>query len=303
MPAGVRADADAVVVIAVAPTPVAHPVAGRVTVICEYLAARGFRVYAVHARSLREGSVWTGLNGPISAGVVPAPRPSVRTPHRPQWPRIRAAGASRRLLVAYAVTAALVFAAPSAVSAPPPGQPGVGTEPRSPGQAGVTPRSADPAPSSERPDPSGRVVSQPSTVTPAGPMAGSAQPVPMPAPPAGNATVEVDDSVRIGAAALPRPDWLSSPIAARERAWNSYLAGQAATAVEQAGLADPSGAEAVFGTVGGQPVQAPQELVWATEPQELALLVAEAAEPVAALDPQTGGVIETILTQLPGDGR
>ncbi|WP_225732227.1 MULTISPECIES: hypothetical protein [unclassified Nocardia] len=307
-----RIAADTVVVIATAPTRVALPVFGRVEVLCEYLTAQGIAAYAVHARSLRAGAVWTTLRGRALAGVVPAADPDTRiSRHRPRLPRLAARLAPRLLVAGFAVVAALLCTAPTSVGVPT-GQPGLNHEPHSPGQAGVTapPRPASPTGltgNNERPD-TGRVVSEQSTELPQTMTSWSVQVVAEPGSPA-SPDVE-GDTLRIGAIGTPRPEWVPAPLATRERAWNTFLTRQAATAVKQAGLTDPgTGAEvqAVLGSSGTDPVEQPPELTWmqeaVTDPQAVASLAAEVAEPVAAAVPQATDTIEALLAQLPSDRR
>ncbi|MGW2665173.1 hypothetical protein ACWCW7_29825 [Nocardia tengchongensis] len=323
----VRGEADAVVVIAVAPQRLAHPVSGRALVVGEFLEAKGFRVEVVHVCALREGALWTTLRGG-RGGVVPAPR--ISAPHR----RLPFSGAalvsSRWLVAACAVFAALTFAAP-APATPPVGQPGLITEPNSGGQAGVTapPRLAAPAVSAD----SGQENSTAVSAEPAGPVSypQTAQAIPasplrsVPQAPAqanpvqsqgvGSAAVAHEatadcDVVRLGAAELPRPDWMPAPIAARERDWNAFLTDRAAVAADQAGLGDPV-IEATLGVIGDEQAPPPQELVLAqvlaTDPQALLVAVTEATEPmiseVTAAVPEitapVADLVGAVLTQQP----
>lgn len=281
VPVECRGDADEVVVIAVAPTPVAHPVSGRVDVLCEYLADKGFRVHAVYVPALREGAVWTSLRGRMLAAVVHASRPGPRI-----WARRRRLPRQSVVRVAAcALVAAMVLAAPIAVGAPPARQPGLSTEPQSPGQAGVTasPRSATPAADNQRSDTSVAVIPEqiiePSWTIPARPSwsaAGSAQWVADPGVAVG------EDTLRFGAAVLPRPDWMPVSIAARERDWNAFLADRAGAAADQVGLTDPA-VDTALGVTDDEQAP-PQELVLAqmvaTDPQMLVPAVTEALEPL-----------------------
>lgn len=318
VPVEVRADADAFVVIAVAPDRLERPLAGRASVICEYLEAKGLRAYAVHVRGLREGALWTSLRGRAVGGVVPALHRSPRiAPHRPRLPHLGGAALVVRLLVAACAAVATLMCVVPALAAPADGQPGLIIEPHSGGQAGVTapPRTAAPvAMPQESSDTSTTVALRDSAESSqAAPprLASSERSAPTgsamvaePAPP-----VE-PDTVRVGAVELPRPGWVPAPIAARERAWNTFLTSQAATAVAQAGLDDPR-VDAVLGATGGEPVPVPQELACAqtvaTDPQMLIPVAAEVAEPLvsaavepmAVLAPQAADAIENLLAQLP----
>ncbi|NNH75840.1 hypothetical protein HLB23_39330 [Nocardia uniformis] len=311
-PVEVRGEADAVVVIAIAPQRLAHPVTGRALVICEFLETKGFRVEAVHVRALREGALWTTLRGGVG-GIVPAPRSSA-----PQ-PRLPFSGAalmsSRWLMAACAVLAALMFAAP-APAAPPEGQPGLITEPHSGGQAGVAvpPHPAAPAVSADGGQASPAGVSaeplsypQPAQAIPASPRYSVPQANPVPSQSAESTAVGQEvaadrDIVRLGAAELPRPDWLPAPIAAHERDWNAFLTGRGAAAADHAGLTDPA-IDASLGVTSDEQVPPPQELVLAqavaADPQMLVPAVTEVAEPlrseVAAAVPEIATPVADLL--------
>lgn len=288
-PTAIRADAETVVVVAIAPQRLAHPVTSRAQVAGDYLEARGFRVEVVHVRALREGALWTTLPGGVG-GVVPAPRFSVRAA---RLPFSGAALTSRSAAAACVMVAALLFAAP-APAVPPAGQPGLITNPHPGGQAGVTapPRAVAPA------APAASVASvddRPSiTVVPAGPPSypQTAQPIsarPQPSDPrasgqtaspssgAGAIALGQDiaadcDVVRLGSAEVPRPDWMPAPIAERERDWNAFLTDRVAAAADQAGLTDPI-IDAALGATGDEQAPLPQELtlaqVVAADPQAL----------------------------------
>ncbi|MEG8179388.1 hypothetical protein GZH49_12705 [Nocardia terpenica] len=323
VPVEVRADADAVVVIAVAPDRLERPVVGRASVICEYLEAKGLRAHAVHVRGLREGALWTSLRGRAVGGVVPALHRSPRiSPYRPRLPHLGGAALVARLLVAACAAMVTLVCAVPALAVPPDGQPGVVIEPHSGGQAGVTapPRIATPVAMFQGgADASTAVVTQDAAESSqAAPerSTGSGRSAPSWSVSTGSTMVTEPaspaepDTVRVGGVELPRPDWVPVSIAARERAWNTFLADRAATAIAQAGLGDPR-VDAVLGAAGGEPVPVPQELACvqtaATDPQTLIPVAAEVAEPLvsaavepmAALAPQAADAIEGLLAQLP----
>lgn len=331
-PVAVRADVESVIVIAIAPQRLAHPVSGRAVVIGEFLEAKGFRVEVVHVRTLRTGALWTTLRGRAVGGIVPAPRIS---PHRPRLPYPRAAALSARLLVAVCAVATALICAVPVVAAPPHEQPGLSIEPHSGGQAGVTapPRTAAPAETTTDQDQTNTVVASADQVSSAPAAQAITASPPQSAPreswrPSSAAPRQMgptvtgeqvaattdlayaSDVVRVGAFELPRPEWMPAPVAAREREWNAFLAEEAATVVEQAGWVDP-GVSAVLGAGNGEPVPPPQELVFvqmvAADPQALIPVVAEVAAPfvsevsapVQDIVAQAADVLGSVLVQLP----
>lgn len=312
--------AEDVVVIAVAPHRVEHPVISRATVLGEYLESNGFRTHTVHVHAVRDGLIWTSLRGRARSGIVPAPRVS---PHRPKSRRLGVAAPAPKLLVAWcAAVAALVFTAP-AMAAPPSGQPGLIIEPHSGGQAGVTapPRTA--APATATPDDSSASAVEVSSDSSSDPRSVPATSVtPQAAPPSGKSTGSAEavaeptpgvadaDTVRLGVVELPRPDWMSTPIAARERDWNAFLSNQSAAVLRQGGVAS-SDLVSVLGTAGDEQVPEPQELVAAqlvaADPQMLAPVAVEVVEPLVseavelppAGAPQTDDAVSAVLALLP----
>lgn len=308
-PVAIRADAETVVVVAIAPHRLAHPVTSRAQVAGEYLEAKGFHVEVVHVRALREGALWTALRGGVG-GVVPAPRFSARAARLP-FPG--AALTSRSAAAACVMVAALLFAAP-APAAPPAGQPGLITTPQPGGQAGVTapPRAFAPAAPAA---PVGSVDAVPSvTVVPAEPLSypQTAQPIsasPQPSAPRASAQTASpssgvgaiafgqdiaaeSDVVRLGSVELPRPDWMPVPIADRERDWNAFLTDRVAAAADQAGLTDPA-IDAALGSAGDEQALLPQELALAqmvaVDPQAL----------VPAITDETDSLISDVAAEAP----
>ncbi|MFE3195407.1 hypothetical protein ACFXHA_40840 [Nocardia sp. NPDC059240] len=328
VPVEIRADAEAVVVIALAPDRVAHPVIGRVEVIGDYLVGKGFHVYALHTRTLREGVLWTSLRGQALAGVMPASQSRVSTsPHLPRLPHLRAARVRSRLLVAaLAAVATLVCASPVVVASPPTGQPGLIIDPPSHRQAGLAP--AAPATDQTRGNPNagaGAVTAvteqggeQPQAVTvtvvPQVPSASSAprsaQVVTEAVPLAEESVPDApgrEDGLRIDAAAIARPVWLPAPIAAHERALNALVVDQVSKVVADAGLSGPA-TEVTLGGGDEQPAPLADELAWAqmtvTDPQQWVPLVLDAVEPaVADLAPQAQDAVDALAASLPAERR
>lgn len=306
-PVAIRADADTVVVVAIAPRRLAHPVTSRAQVAGEYLEAKGFRVEVVHLRALREGALWTSLRGGVG-GVVPAPRISARYPRLP-FPGA-AMMSSRSAAAACVLLAAMLFAAP-APAAPPPGQPGLITTPNSGGQAGVTapPRALAPAAPADSVDDQSARTAVPAEPTSYPQTAQAISASPQPSAPhtpgqtaspssGGGATAHgqdiaaVPDVVRFGSAELPRPDWVPAPIADRELDWNAFLTDRVAAAADQTGLTSPA-VDAALGT--GEDEQAPL-------PQELALAQILAADPttlVPAITHETDALISQADAEVP----
>ncbi|MBF6238716.1 hypothetical protein IU474_16830 [Nocardia otitidiscaviarum] len=325
---GVRSGADTAVVIAVAPSRMDTAVVTRAEVVCEYLSAKGIQVYAVHVRALREGALWTALRGRALAGAVPAVRRPASTRHyRARVPHRRAGtvGARPRLLVAVCAVAVTLLGGPHAVGAPPVGQPGLIADPPSTGQAGLIAAQSPATPAGSTGDALGtsssaentEILAQPSPPTTesfervTGSSSGRVFGPSMPARPrqpaveplsAAPSVVQQADVLRVGAATLPRPEWMPAQLAAREQQWNGYLTEQIAAAVDESGLQIPC-AEHLLGT-GGQPVPEPSELAWikeaAVEPHALIPVAAQAADAlVSAVAGQPHPDPWPVLGQLP----
>ncbi|WP_306358578.1 MULTISPECIES: hypothetical protein [unclassified Nocardia] len=315
--------ADVAVVIAVAPNRLAHPVCGRAVVIGDFLAANGFGVRVVHARTLRAGALWTSLRGRPLAGLIPAVSPRARAgAHRPRLVRRGAVGARARLAMAACAAVATLVCAVPATGTPTDGQPGLVPDPPSHGQAGLiaappatvtAPNTGPAAPDSAAPGAVAVAVPEPATEQPRPVSVAPQQSVPPRAVQGPSArlfseSVTAQDAagpeLRFGAAVVPAPDWLPTQISDHERAWNTIVVDHASTVLDEAGLAGPA-TETVLGTgIGGEPASITEELGWvqemATEPEQWTPLAEQALAPVvAAVEPPAHAVIDAAMAHLP----
>ncbi|WP_280370767.1 hypothetical protein [Nocardia wallacei] len=112
------------------------------------------------------------------------------------------------------------------------------------------------------------------------------------------------DVVRLGGVEVPRPEWLPVEVAADERRWNDFLAGEAASVLDQAGVSSAA-SDTVLGVTGedeAAPMPPEWEPVAAVLPDPVPLdLPVEVSEPVAAaageIVPQLAHAVESVLLQ------
>ncbi|QBS41355.1 hypothetical protein [Nocardia sp. CS682] len=243
VPVNIPAGADAVVVVAVAPTRVAGAVIGRVDVLCEQVQGAGLAAEAVHVSALKAGALWTCLRANGFGGIVPAIAGGdlgvVRRRRVGRFVGTRPLRRSAALIMAplvYVICAMAGYAEPG-------GQAGVIAAP-GPGQAGVT--TAPPVPMKPSPQHSGLGMTMNVPRSPA--------PVPQRAIPRvwspgrydkpDLSPVKVsDDTLHVGTARIARPAWLPQELVEAEQGWNGYLAHHAGIGLDEARTVVGAGAQ------------------------------------------------------------
>lgn len=238
------AGANAVVIVAVAPTRIAGAVIGRVDVICEQAEAAGLTAEAVHVSALKAGALWTCLRANGFGGIVPmltdTDRPVMRRRRLGRFVGTRSVRRISALVMAPVVYVVCAMAG----AADPGGQAGVIAAP-GPGQAGVTAVPAKPPQHRLGPDVTVNVPRSQSPVPQRATPREWSEPDRYDAPDRYSVEEVVDDTLHVGTARIARPEWLARELVGSERAWNGYLAGQAGIGLARAHTVVGEGAQSL----------------------------------------------------------